>query len=764
MSTVPSALTRALLLGTLFTPISWFAQTAHAQDPSIATITVTARRRVEKLQNVPLPISVISGAELRRHGTDQMAQLQFSTPSLNVSLPNPRQTNLAIRGIGNNPASNGLASSVGIYIDGVYLDRPGMGDFNLVDIAQVEVLRGPQGTLFGKNTTAGALNITTVGPDSTFGGSASVDVGNYGLRTEKISLTGPILPGLDFRVSAYDTTHSSYLKDLVTGQPLLDLKRDGVNGQLLYHPDGLLSVRLISEFSEQNDHQGAFVLFSPGPTTSTKPGFTTYAQWLAREGITPLYNRDTFTSNITNPQSMRTRAASVSGQIDWNVAGGTLTSISAARNWQFTPANSGDWSNANAVVDSGARDVEVQASQELRFASATGGKIDYVAGLYGFWRRESSQSLGIDGPNFGLGLGAPTSVFNNSYAQSVSDPTTYSIAAFGQGTYHATPKLDVTVGLRETYETDNENMQRFALVTPSALPLPPTGTPFTGSLSIANANYAALGTVSYKLTPSNMVYATATRGAKAGGFNAGSVPATFSGVPLPMSSLIVLPEKESDFEVGSKNTFFNNKLVLNADLFWAVVENYQASTYVPGPGGILYSALTNVGLVRSRGAEADATLRVTPDLTLGGSAGFNDARYLSFRNGPAVQGVNALTQDLSGRPVTAAPRLTFNVSANYHKPINDRVDGYAVVSYGYKSGFYGNLDDSTYSWTKPVGLTDARVGTSYENGLIDVSLWVKNAFDQKYFSSTFAFGGGSGGYFAAPSDPRTYGISVSSKF
>ena len=761
-SNVPPS--RTWLLSTLFTSVSLLGPHASAQDPKVTDITVTARRRVERAQDVPLPITVLSGAQLRLRGNDQLQQLQFSVPSFNVSLPNPRQTNLAIRGIGNNPAADGLSSSVGIYIDGVYLDRPGMGDFNLIDIDRIEVLRGPQGTLFGKNTTAGALNVVSLAPSSTFGGSASVDVGNYGLRTEKLSLTGPINQAWDYRLSAYDTRHDGYLRNVNTGQNELSLNRDGARGQLLYRPDAELSVRLIGEFGEENDSQGAFVLYNTGPASSAKPTFVPYLTWAKNEGITPLVNRDSLTTNINSPQQIRQHQSAFSAEVNWNLGGGTLTSISAYRAWLFTPTNDFDWSNASAITDQGARDNEKQASQEIRFASPAGGNFDYVAGLYGFWRRESAQSFTLYGPDYSEGLGhLGNPILNNAYTQTVADPTTHSIAAFGQGTYHATPKLDFTVGLRETYETNNEAIKRYALATSNAGVVPATLLPYAGSLSIENANYAALGSVSYKLSADHLLYASASRGAKAGGFNSPAVPQTVTGAILPTSALIVQPEKVSDFELGSKNSFLDNSLIINGDLFWTVVEDYQANTVLTSPTGFI-AAVTNVGAVRSRGAEADATYRVTPDLTLNGAVALNDTRYLSFSDAPAVEGSVAATQNLTGKDVVGASRLTFNVAATYRTMLNDQQDVYGVISYGYKSGFFGNIDDSTYSWVKPVGLTDARIGTTYDGEKLDLSLWVKNAFDQRYFNTVLAAATGSGGYTAGSGDPRTYGVTLATHF
>jgi iron complex outermembrane receptor protein len=193
------------------------------------------------------------------------------------------------------------------------------------------------------------------------------------------------------------------------------------------------------------------------------------------------------------------------------------------------------------------------------------------------------------------------------------------------------------------------------------------------------------------------------------------------------------------------------------------VEDYQANTVLSSPTGFI-SAITNVGAVRSRGAEADANLWLTQDLTLNGAAAINDTRYLSYSNAPSVQGSVAPTQNLTGQPVMGASRLTFNVAATYRTMLNDTQDVYAVLSYGYKSGFYGNIDDSGYSWVKPVGLTDARIGTSIDGEKLDLSLWVKNAFNQRYFNTVLGAATGSGGYFAGVGDPRTYGVTLATQF
>jgi iron complex outermembrane receptor protein len=195
-------------------------------------VVVTARRREEKAQDVPIPMTVLGGEELTATDTFRIEDIAQKLPSTNVTVSNPRQSSVSVRGIGNNPANDGLQPSVGVFLDGVYLGRPGMAVFDLIDLDQLELLRGPQGTLFGKNTTAGVLNITTKKPSFTAGGSAETAFGNLGDREFKAGITGPLDDRQAVRLSVYDTARDGLLHSAVTGKDYDDRSRYALHARL----------------------------------------------------------------------------------------------------------------------------------------------------------------------------------------------------------------------------------------------------------------------------------------------------------------------------------------------------------------------------------------------------------------------------------------------------------------------------------------------------------------------------------------------------
>jgi iron complex outermembrane receptor protein len=208
-------------------------------DSGNAEITVTARHQEERAQDVPIALAVVSGEALERTGGYTLPDIQARTPSLTAYNSNPRNSSVGIRGIGISSASDGLDTSVGVYIDDVYLGRPGMALSDLIDVERIEVLRGPQGTLFGRNNSAGVLNITTRKPEFEFGGTAEVSGGNYGYNQERVSVTGPVIDDvLAFRLTGFNTSRGGVLPNTKTGVAGNSVGRSGVRGQLLAKPTG----------------------------------------------------------------------------------------------------------------------------------------------------------------------------------------------------------------------------------------------------------------------------------------------------------------------------------------------------------------------------------------------------------------------------------------------------------------------------------------------------------------------------------------------
>jgi iron complex outermembrane receptor protein len=726
-------------------------------DVPLDEVVVTARRRQEKVQDVPISLSVLSGAHLEDTGTDQIVELQFQAPSTSVFLLNPRNAAIAIRGIGNNPANDGLAGSTGIYIDGIYLDRQGMANTNLLDIDQIEVLRGPQGTLFGKNTTAGALNITTNKPTFTPEGSAEVTFGSHDTRVFKGTVSGPLVDNvLAGRLAAYDESHSGYITS-PNGGPYDDLARWGLRGQLLFDSDAPLTVGLTSDYSQENDHSGYQLLYSKGSSTATIP----FSKWSATPHILAEVNPgNPFETNANEPQVTHAKDFGTSLEANWTSSGGyTLTSLSGLRYFEFLPRNNSgltvDAPTANGpLYSSNANDRDWQASEEIRLASPTDGPVDFVTGLYYFWKRLGGDQDNVYSNEYSALTGAKNAPLNNATLKYDSTIGNSSYAAFGQANWHIADALTLTGGVRETYEEDSEHFVRYGLSGGTGA-APSSTIPYLGSGGIRDWNTGELLTLAYKVTDDILSYVTVSHGAKAGGFVGASTPTQTGTSFAPFSTLELRPEGADDIEAGVKSEWLDRRLSFNIDAFLTRITNYQVATTITTPTGI-GAAGENVGAVISKGIEFEATARPLSGLSLTATGSYNPVTYQSFRDAPAIQGATAAFQDLTGRPVDGAPRWTASISGTYTREVAQNIAGYFTAEYAYKSGQYGYIDDSSYSWIKGYGLTNLRIGATVDDSY-DISLWVRNAFNTATFDVVGPLSGGLGGYYANVGAPRVVG-------
>ena len=726
----------------------------------IETVVVEARKRKEEAQLVPLPVTVVSGASLEESNSTQVQTLSFVSPSLIVSGANPRNTTFAIRGLGNNPASDGLSGSVGFYMDGVYLDRPGMAAFDLIDVDQVEVLRGPQGTLFGKNTTAGAVTVSTRSPDFTYGAAGDFRLGADRFKQLHLSITGPLSDSLAFRLTAYNTDRDGYLPDVYTGERLLSLHRQGLRGQILFRPDEDLSWRFIGEYGREQDSSGALILYSKGPATGASPTFLSYDTWSRNLNITPVFDPGGLVNDENSLQRTAERQFALTSLLNVQWGGLRLDSVTGWRDWQYLPHNDQDFTYADAIRDQGLVNRERQFSQELRLSGTLQEPdLDYLIGAFLFSRKLSGDSLLQFGSQFSAGLGAfGNPALNDVSSHTYDEITNDAYALFFQGTWHLDPSWNVTAGLRETYEMANGAITR-AASTGGSGPTPLSLAPFQGRIETREWTSAALLTVDHSLSDATMVYGSLSYGAKAGGFNP-AVPASQSGVPQPTSSLEVRPEDITNLELGLKNQLPDYNLVLNANAYWADVTGYQANAAITLPSGGLQALITNVGSTRTQGFEVEAVYTPLPNLSLRAALGYNDAHYLSFPNAPAVQGSATATQDLSNRPLVRAPQWIFNGAASYSHPVSDRIHIFVRAEVNLQSGYYGYIDDSSYAHVPSTAVGNLSMGISLQN--LEVSFWVNNISDERTFTGQFPAPAGSAGYLAGPGLPRLWGMTLRS--
>ncbi|WP_174273550.1 TonB-dependent receptor [Sphingomonas bacterium] len=763
------------------------APTAESLDP-VEDIVVTARRREETAQNVPVALSVVSAEALTRSGSININQIQQLVPSLQVTATNPRNSVINIRGLGANSsiAVDGLEYGVGFYVDGVYYARPGQAQFDLIDLQQIEVLRGPQGTLFGKNTTAGAINVTTRLPsfDPEFVGEATF--GTYAYHQVRASGSFPLIDDkLAIRLTFADTHRDGFLTNLYDGSDAQNYDNTTIRGQLLAKPAENLTVRLIGDYARQAQHF-ALTIFDGYFTTygNGAPIANNIIDRAARTGYAlPSYNAFARLGNSDAPFQANMKSYGVSGQVDWDLGSATLTSVTAYRWWDWYPKNDVDGTSLSINVAGQQINHQRQFSQELRVASDGSHKVDYVAGVYYFWqvvRGYGDTAYGPDYARWNLNPAttpaatiANTNLALNGFAaKSFSNPSTKSYAAFGQLDWHLADRLTLTTGLRYTHENKKGVFNQFwvAGVDPATLPAAQaaavlaTRNAFNPILNFSAKDSAdaltGLATLSYKVAPDVLVYGTYSRGNKSGGLNL-----TAGGAFRP----VVDPEKVNAYEIGLKSQFLDRRATLNLAAFNTEIRDYQASITEPIAGTTsVIQYIANIPKVRSRGIEGDFAFAVSRWINLSASAAYADAKYVTFTNSPqAAERLNvSAIQDLSGQRLTNAPKFVYTLAADVAQPIGDvgrfgAIQAYGHADFAHRSSYNTAATNSIYGIIPAYGLVNARIGLRTENGRWDLSIWARNLFDKDYYISRS--GANYGLITGLPGEPRTLGVTLRTK-
>ncbi|WP_380873978.1 TonB-dependent receptor [Sphingomonas sp. DBB INV C78] len=749
-------------------------------DAADGDIVVTARRRTERAQDVPIALTSLSGEQVSVPGAIGLVQVAQLAPSLQLTATNPRQTNINIRGLGATPAfaSLGLEYGVGVYVDQVLYSRPAQSAFDLYDLERVEVLRGPQGTLFGKNTTAGAINITTQEPEFTPSGRGEISFGNYDSIQIRATGSAPISDRAALRITFSDTVREKGFVTIPrTGQRVHDLHSMGVRGQLLFNATETLKLRLIGDYSDLDQN------CCSGVTTSVRTtridGSVLPANFnirTARFGYVPTpidpYAREIDTNRLFYV-NLKTYGAT--GIADWDLGAVTLTSVTGWRKLEYRPATDGDVIGLDIFVNAGVNETQEQFSQELRVASNGTNAVDYVAGLYYFWQRIDDKFFTIYGKDAALWILGPAqgstgpsiggqAALNGLFADGTASARTRSYAAFGEATWHVTDSLDLTGGLRYTHEKKDGffgQVQRGPALTPTEI--------LFGAQAIRNVfapniptfdaattedNLSGRATLSYKITPDVMAYATYARGFKSGGLNLNA-----TGAPP-----VIDPEKVESFEGGFKTQFLDRKLTINLAAFTQKVRNYQSQQIDTAVAQTAYIA--NVGTVRSRGLELDASLRPMDGLNLFANGAYIDATYRSFKNAPCPVEYLGLqpTCDLSGRRLPGVSKYSFSAGGEYAFDVGDDMRAYVNMDYAYRSDFYTTYNLAMDSLASGYGVTNARIGIRGIGEGWDLSIFARNLFDTNYISIINPSAFNTGQSTAILGDPRTYGVTLKASF
>ncbi|WP_407073358.1 TonB-dependent receptor [Sphingomonas sp. LaA6.9] len=802
---------------------------AHAETPAeevepqarvsdaAGEIVVTARRREETAQDVPIAISVVGGDQIDNTGSFNVGRLQQLTPTLQFYTTNPRNSAVNIRGIGApfGLTNDGIEQGVGIYVDDVYYSRVASATFDFLDVAQIEVLRGPQGTLYGKNTTAGAINITTNQPTFDFEGKAEVSIGNLDFKQAKAAISGPLSDTLAARIAVSATDRRGTIFNVTTDRWIQSQDNIGLRGQLLWRPTDDLDITLSADWNKQEAVCCGSVFVRTGSTQ--RPLNRQYAALAAAQGYT-VVSTNPF-DRLTDLDANLNAGNEIGGaalRIKWDVGPGTLTSITAWRYWDWQPENDRDFTGLPIVTKSQNPSQQDQYTQELRY-NYTGDQFDFVVGGFAYYQRIDTQGTESHGPassrwtlnpgnvppgSSGCGpsvnnqLACTPSVLNGLTAINTQYLKNTSLALFGQLSWKVTDELTIQPGARLNYDKKDGFYQRkvfagdgtpvvFGPTDPVTLARLSVFAPQEISPSFSDWNFSYDLTLTYEATQDLLLYATYAKTFKSGGINQNGVPTDAQNNPI-LAAATVKPESVQHFEAGLKSEFWDHRATFNLAAFRTDIKNYQANVN-NGQFGVLRGYLANAGKVRTQGIEADFTVQPSERFSAYASGAYTDAKYVRFVDAPCPPELSGGTTvgagqtpgapgvpgalspancDISGQRLPGVSKWAFSFGAEVNVPSSlfDR-EGQFYLGYdgNYRSDFSSNPSPSAYTWIDGYALSNFRAGFRTESGF-NVFGWVRNAFDEDYLEQLSVGPGNTGLIVGLPGDPRTYGLTISAKF
>lgn len=767
----------------ILVPHTAFAEeAASSMDGDKGAIIITARLRAENAQEVPAAISVVGSETLARTYTVNVNQLSQLVPTLNYSSPNPRNTAFTIRGLGSSvvaisQANDGLEPGVGFYVDQVYHARPATAAFDFTDIDQIEVLRGPQGTVFGKNTTAGAISVTTKKPSFTFGAEEELSLGEQGFVQAKAAITGPLVADLvAFRLSGSLTRRDGSIYNVRYDRHQNNTHNDALRGQLLLAPNDRLSLRIIGDWSRFKNECCTQVYVRVAPTLkSAAQQYPALAAGAIPGGYTPPsfdpYDRVT---DIDAPLGVNTSEGGVSAIGELSLGAASLTSVSAWRYWKWDAANDRDYTGLPIQLTQHIPSRQDQFSQELRIASSAPGTIEYVAGLYYFHQKIVGHPISIYGPKatYWLLPGRPANLLDGYQTDGRTSFATDSYAAFGELTWRPLPRLAITGGARYTHEKKGGvyDVQAFGgLTTGLTQALINDKNSILRSQSyeghLKDGSVSGRVNVTYDLASGVMTYVSFAKGQKSGGINMSGLPTYPAGVPGHASGdpildkVTVKPERNTTWEAGVKTTLLGGALLFNADAFYTKVRDYQTNVVDNAAVIALRSYLANIPKVTVKGVEFDASLRLGKRFSLRAAGAYAKGKYASYANGPCPierTGSSTTQCDLTGKGLPGLPKWSDSIGAEYRLPVRTG-EMFARADANAKTRIFGDATGSAYTVIKGYALVNASVGLRTSQGW-EVAVFARNLFNRNYLQNVTVQAGNSGLIVGTPSEPRMIGV------
>ncbi|AEG50693.1 TonB-dependent receptor [Sphingobium chlorophenolicum L-1] len=715
-------------LALAFMPIAARAQSAEQQAAEATTgdIVVTAQRRSESMMSVPVAISAFSGETLANSGIANVQAIQVATPALVINNTGPNVQPF-IRGVGSRLLQNGFDPSVATYIDGRYISRQTAISMDLFDVQRVEVLKGPQGVLFGRNAAAGAIRVITNEVSNKAEGMFKVGYGNYNHLSVQPMGNMPITDNFGIRIAGLTDQHDGFATNIdPRGRREWDDKNlSAVRGKARFD-NGTVDANLTLSYWRQKDNAG-------NDTVALGP--LQYHTGIVRGGTTGIGLKEV-ASQVTQAITKREFAGEFNLGVDLD--GARLSSITSYASLKNTLSFDGDGTSA-VLVDAFIHERAKTFAQEVQITSDNDGLIEWIAGAF-FFKDKVGYDIFIDN---GVQL----------FSQGHQFVETTSYAGFGQLGWKMTDHLKLVLGGR--YTKDKKSVS----LTPSTYMGIPTVSP-SNSDETSWSKLTPTATLEYSLADT-LLYAKFARGFKSGGYN------------YPYGGLVpVSPEVLDMYELGLKSSLFNRKVRVTLSGYYYDYKDLQVSRAATEGSAVIITQ--NAANARLYGVDGDLTWNVTRDLTLAGGFAWQHSEYRGYdlatakvfralQPGGSGPGMIDIAYDAEGQKLLRAPKFSAYASVNYAIPVGSAKVP-VNIAYSYKGSYEFDFiaDPSTSVLRqKAYHLVNGRIGYEPEGGKWSAGFWVNNLFKERYFDDVVASGTGFRGSYGAP---RTYGADLTFNF
>ncbi|MBL7748798.1 MAG: TonB-dependent receptor [Chitinophagaceae bacterium] len=752
------------------------------------TVVITSRRRREVLQDVPIPISVIGGGQVEDAGAFNVNRVKEFVPSLQLYTSNPRNTGINIRGLGSpfGLTNDGLDPGVGFYVDGVYYARPAAATFDFIDVERIEVLRGPQGTLFGKNTTSGAISITTRKPSFKPGANFEVSYGNYGYVQAKSSITGALSKKIAARLSFSGTQRDGLVENIRTGKYTNDINNLGFRGQLLFNLSDNTSVTLSADASRQRPDGYAQVV--AGVVQTKRAAYRQFNAIIADLGYT-LPSQDAFDRKIDHDTPWRSGndLGGVSFNIDSKIGPGTLTATTAWRYWDWDPSNDRDFTGLQALAKSQNPAKHQNWSQEIRYAGEFSSQLSGVAGLFYIDQEvkiNGTEESGTAQWRFSKSSTSPLwqtpGLFEGYGIYTKASIKSKSAAAFANVDWEISEGFHVLPGIRLNYDKKDVSYNRVAAGGLDTATYSGTTAQKTTLQGFKNGVYSSQSyvadadetnltyqlTVAYRFNKRINAFATYSTSFKPVGVNVAGLPTVNGQAATDLA--VIKPEDLRHYEVGVKTNPTDN-FTLNFTLHNSDIKNYQTNVQ-SAELGVNRGYIANAEKVNVKGLEVDANIKLNNHFSFYGALAYTDAKYVKFVNAPlpleetglTENGVQKAFKDISGGELPGISKWAASFGGEFTSPavFLGKTGKFFIAADGYyRSSFSSSPSPSAYLNIDGYTLINGRLGFRATGGL-SAFIWGRNLFDKNYYEQLLPAGGNAGHYAGVLGDPVTYGLTL----